>query len=60
LRLELDAVTTGFGLLPTLASNGYKVAMVNTAGTALIASSALGVVNNDVVHRKGLKKIRDR
>ena len=41
LRLELDAVTTGFGLLPTLASNGYKVAMVNTAGTALIASSAL-------------------
>ena len=28
LRLELDAVTTGFGLLPTLAANGYKVAMV--------------------------------
>ena len=41
LRLELDAVTTGFGLLPTLAANGYKVAMVNSAGTALIASSAL-------------------
>ena len=41
LRLELDAVTTGFNLLPTLAANGYKVAMVNSAGTALIASSAL-------------------
>ena len=41
LRLELDAITTGFSLLPTLAANGYKVAMVNSAGTALIASSAL-------------------
>ena len=29
LRLELDAITTGFSLLPTLAANGYKVAMVN-------------------------------
>jgi hypothetical protein len=41
LRLELEAISTGFDLLPTLAANGYKVAMVNSAGTALIASSAL-------------------
>ena len=41
MRAELELVTTGFGLLPTLASNGYKVAMVNSAGTALTASSAL-------------------
>jgi len=41
LRLELESITTGFSLLPTLASNGYKVAMVNSAGTALTASAAL-------------------
>ena len=41
MRNELEAITSGFDLLPTLAANGYKVAMVNTAGTALIASSAL-------------------
>lgn len=41
LRAELDLVTAGFSLLPTLAGNGYKVAMVNAAGTALIASAAL-------------------
>ena len=41
LRLELENITTGFALLPTLAANGYKVAMVNSAGTAMIASAAL-------------------
>ena len=41
LRNELESITVGFDLLPTLAANGYKVAMVNSAGTALIASSAL-------------------
>ena len=41
LRAELDLITGGFNLLPTLTGNGYKVAMVNAAGTALIASSAL-------------------
>ena len=41
LRLELENITTGFALLPTLAANGYKVAMINSAGTALVASAAL-------------------
>jgi len=41
LRNELENITLGFDLLPTLAANGYKVAMVNSAGTALIASAAL-------------------
>ena len=41
LRNELSAITDGFDLLPTLTGNGYKVAMVNSAGTALIASAAL-------------------
>ena len=41
MRNELENVTLGFDLLPTLAANGYKVAMVNSAGTALIASASL-------------------
>lgn len=41
LRAELELVTDGFDKLPTLAGNGYKVAMVNAAGDALIASAAL-------------------
>ena len=41
MRAQLELVTVGFDLLPTLAANGYKVAMVNSAGTALIASAAL-------------------
>ena len=41
LRAELDLVTAAFSLLPTLSGNGYKVAMVNAAGTAMVASSAL-------------------
>lgn len=41
LRAELESITDGFDLLPTLTGNGYKVAMVNSTGTALIASSAL-------------------
>jgi hypothetical protein len=41
LRAELELVTAGFDLLPTLTGNGYKVAMINSAGDALIASSSL-------------------
>lgn len=41
LRAELSFISDGFDLLPTLAGNGYKVVMVNSTGTALIASSAL-------------------
>jgi hypothetical protein len=41
LRAELELVTDGFDKLPTLTGNGYKVAMINAAGDALIASSAL-------------------
>lgn len=41
LRAELENITAGFALLPTLASNGYKVAMINSAGTAMTASAAL-------------------
>ncbi len=41
MRAELDLITAGFNKLPTLSGNGYKVAMVNAAGTALVASSAL-------------------
>ena len=41
LRAELENITAGFALLPTLAANSYKVAMINSAGTAMSASSAL-------------------
>jgi len=41
LRAELQAITDGFDLLPTLAGNANKVAVVNGTGTALVASSAL-------------------
>ena len=41
LRAELDSISAGFSLLPTLAGNAYKIAMINAAGTALVASSAL-------------------
>ena len=41
MRAELDLITAGFNKLPTLSGNGYKVAMINAAGTALIASSDL-------------------
>ena len=41
MRNELENITAGFDLLPTLTGNGYKVAMVNSTGTALIASAAL-------------------
>ena len=41
LRAELESITAGFALLPTLAANGYKVAMINSAGTAMVASAAL-------------------
>ena len=41
LRAELDLVTAGFAKLPTLAGNGYKVAMVSADESTLIASSAL-------------------
>jgi hypothetical protein len=41
MRAELALIAAGFGKLPTLAGNGYKVAMVNAAGNAMIASAAL-------------------
>ena len=42
LRAELELVTAGFNKLPTLvAGNAYKVAMINAAGDAMVASSAL-------------------
>lgn len=41
LRLELAAIDDGFDKLPTLSGNAYKVAMINSGGTALVASSAL-------------------
>jgi len=41
LRAELESITAGFSLLPTLSSNGYKVAMINSGGTAMTASAAL-------------------
>jgi len=41
LRAELELITSGFAKLPTLSGNAYQVAMVNSAGTALVASSAL-------------------
>jgi hypothetical protein len=41
LRAELELITDGFDKLPTLTGNGYKVAMINAAGDAIIASSAL-------------------
>lgn len=41
LRAELESISDGFDLLPTLSGNGYKVAMINSTGTALVASSAL-------------------
>ncbi|NDD53729.1 hypothetical protein EBZ39_07600, partial [bacterium] len=41
LRAELEFITAGFDLLPTLTGNGYKVAMINSTGTAIIASAAL-------------------
>jgi hypothetical protein len=41
LRAELELVTAGFDLLPTLSGNAYKVAAVNSAGTALQATASL-------------------
>ena len=41
LRSELDSITTGFSKLPTLTGNGYKLIRVNSAGTALEATTAL-------------------
>ena len=41
LRAELELITAGFSLLPNLSGNAYQVAMVNSAGTALVPSSAL-------------------
>jgi hypothetical protein len=41
MRNELDLVTAAFNKLPTLAGNGYKLAMVNASGMALVASASL-------------------
>lgn len=41
LRNELNLITAGFALLPTLTGNANKLATVNSTGTALIASSSV-------------------
>lgn len=41
LRAELELITGGFNKLPALSGNGYKVAMVDSTGTALVVSAAL-------------------
>jgi len=41
LRAEFQLVTDGFNKLPTLTGNANKVAMVNSTGTALVASADL-------------------
>lgn len=41
MRAELGLITSGFDKLPSLTGNAYKVAMVNSTGTALVVSAAL-------------------
>ena len=41
MRSELAAIESGFGKLPDLSGNGYKIAYVNAAGTALTLSSSV-------------------
>jgi len=41
MRSELDLITAGFDKLPTLTANANKFVVVNSAGTALTATSAL-------------------
>lgn len=41
LRAELELITDGFDKLPTLSGNAYKVAMIDSSGATLVASSAL-------------------
>ena len=40
MRSELDLVTAGFALLPTLTGNGNKIITINAAGTAQSVSNA--------------------
>jgi hypothetical protein len=41
LRSELDLIAAGFDKLPTLSGNANKLVVVNSAGTALVASTTL-------------------
>jgi hypothetical protein len=45
MRAELDLIEAGFEKLPTLTGNGGKLVSVNTAGTALVAGSNLGLID---------------
>jgi hypothetical protein len=45
MRSELDAVTAGFALLPTIAANGGKVVAINPGATALTVLSTTGTGN---------------
>ena len=45
MRSELDLITAGFDKLPTLTANANKFVVVNSAGTALTATSTLPAGN---------------
>jgi hypothetical protein len=45
MRAELDAISAGFSLLPTMAGNGNKILAVNAGGTALTSiTTATGII----------------
>ena len=47
LRSELDAITTGFSLLPTLSGNANKALVVNAGGTAVtVTTGTLALAGN--------------
>lgn len=47
MRAELDLIEAGFAKLPTLAGNGNKVVVVNSAGTALTTTTSPVQVGTD-------------
>ena len=49
IRAEFDAITVGFGLLPTLGGNGSLLVRVNAGGTALEATAALPTLQGDLL-----------
>ena len=59
LRAELDSITAGFNLLPTLTGNGNAMVKINSTGTAMVPSSAFadngtsGVVSNVTITAVG-------
>jgi hypothetical protein len=45
MRAELDAISAGFALLPTMSGNGNKILAVNAGGTALTSiTTATGII----------------